>query len=253
MLVRADGLHIRYQTDLAVNRKDGSVLVRIPAGEFEMGDGKYANCPMHKVRLSEYWMGVYCVTNRQYGRFVSETSHRAPEGENYGTPVWKGGRCPEEKQEHPVVNVDWEDASAYAEWAGLRLPTEAQWEKGSRGPLGLLYPWGDEWDETRCRNRSNHESEETSPAWAYAKGVSGSGTYGQSGNVREWCRDWYEAGYYGKGPSEDPEGPEGGSVRVNRGGSWWDDDPSYFRGAIRLRYAAGPRYDIQGFRLVRTA
>jgi formylglycine-generating enzyme required for sulfatase activity len=254
VLVRVDGPRLSFAHDLAVNCKDGSVLVRIPAGEFEMGDGNDTACPKHKVRMSEYWMGVYCVTNRQYGRFVEETGHRVPETAEYGTPVWMGGRCPEEKQEHPVVYVDWEDASAYAAWSGLVLPTEAQWEKAVRGPLGLLYPWGGEWDGTRCRHHKNRESETTSPVGAYAKGVSGYGTSGQSGNVWEWCRDWYEGGYYGKGPSVDPAGPESGSVRVIRGGGWGNVDTSDFRGAYRFGYApAARRRDFLGFRVVRTA
>jgi formylglycine-generating enzyme required for sulfatase activity len=236
---------------LSVNRKDGSILVRVPAGEFEMGDGKYTNCPKHKVRLSEYWMGVYCVTNLQYGRFVEETGHRVPETADYGTPVWMGGCCPEEKREHPVVCVDWEDASAYAKWAGMKLPTEAQWEKAARGPLGLVYPWGDEWDGARCRHDGNRASETTNLVGAYANGVSGFGTYGQSGNVYEWCRDWYEEGYDGKGPAADPVGPEGGSIRVARGGGWENEIPLSVRGAYRDGYTPGHRFDGLGFRLVR--
>jgi len=216
---------------LAVNRKDGSVLVRVPAGEFEMGEGQGA----HKVRLSEYWIGVYCVTNRQYGRFVKETGHRPPEEADFGTPIWKGGRCPEERLDHPVVCVSWEDAKSYADWAGLSLATEAQWERGARGPLGLLYPWGDGWDADRARHAGNRGGEETCAAWKFPKGASGFGTYQQSGNVWEWCADRHDYGY------------------VVRGGCWWYDAPSTLRAAYRLRVDPADRGGDLGFRLARTA
>ena len=238
---------------LVQNEADGSILVQIPAGEFEMGDGQETNCPKHRVHLDAYWIGVYCVTNRQYSRFVKATKHRAPDKADYGTPIWQNGRCPEGKLDHPVVCVSWDDASAYAKWSGLELPTEAQWEKAARGPKGLLYPWGNEWDAGKCRNDKNKGSEETCPVWGYPAGVSGYGTYNQSGNVWEWCRDWYDEKYYGKSPARNPGGPEGGSARVLRGGGWRSDDASGFRGASRVYDAPAGRGDLQGFRLVRTA
>jgi formylglycine-generating enzyme required for sulfatase activity len=236
-----------------VNRKDGSILVRIPAGEFEMGDGKDYTCPKHRIELSEYWIGVYCVTNRQYGKFVAETKHRAPEGADYGTAIWKNGQCPAEKLDHPVTDVSWDDAGAYAKWAGLSLPTEAQWEKAARGPKGLVYPWGDEWDKDKCRNSANKGNDTTATVWEYPNGTGGYGTMQQSGNVWEWCADWYEADYYGKSPAKDPEGPNGGSDRVIRGGDWNGDDASIFRGANRGYRGPAHRNDFRGFRLVRNS
>ena len=233
---------------LAVNPKDGSSMVRIPAGEFEMGDGKDTDCPKHKIELSEYWIGVYCVTNQQYGRFVSETKHSAPEKAIRGTPIWKNGQCPAEKLDHPVVCVSWDDCVAYANWAGLSLPTEAQWEKAARGPEGFIYPWGDEWDQNKCRNDKNKGSGETAPAWNYPNGTSGYGTFQQAGNVREWCADWYEDSYYSKSPAKDPTGPNGGSGRVDRGGSWLSS--AYVcRSANRSGSAPGIRDGDLGFRV----
>ena len=243
---------------LVVNVKDGSVLVYVPGGEFEMGDGKEGNCPKHGVYLDGYWIGVYCVTNGQYGRFVGETGHRAPDQANGGTPVWKGGRCPEEKLGHPVVCVSREDAMAYAKWAGCGLPSEAQWEKAARGPGGLIYPWGNEWDADKCRNSGNKGNGETSEVWGYGAGVSGYGTYQQSGNVWEWCGDWHEEGYYGKSAKKNPVGPASGSYRVRRGCSWGSGDASPFRGPPfrgAYRDSAGPsrRNGSLGFRLARIA
>ncbi len=234
---------LELQHQLAVNAKDGSVLVRVPGGEYEMGDGKDTDCPAHKVYVGEYWIGVYCVSNGQYGRFVRETKHREPDNK-----IWKEGG----KQEHPVVNVSWDDAVAYGKWAGLELPSEAQWEKAARGPLGLIYPWGGEWEDgKKCRNDKNKGNEQTAVVSGYANGVSGYGTYQQSGNVWEWCADWYDKEYYKKSPARDPNGPETGSNRVNRGGSWGNDDASTLRG--RARYHCRPRGPPRhmGFRLVR--
>ena len=236
---------------LAVNTRDGSVMVYIPEGEFEMGDGKTSNCPRHRVYVSAYWIGVYCVTNAQYLTFVEATGHRAPDRADAGNPVWKGRHFPQEKAGHPVVCVSWADAVAYAQWAGCELPSEAQWEKAARGPRGLIYPWGNDWDASRCRHDKNRGSEQTCPVDGYPDGVSGYGTYNQSGNVWEWCADWYDSGYCS--PGRDPRGPEGGSDRSRRGGSWGIVDPEGFRGASR--YGSDPDYrgGYRGFRLVRPA
>ncbi|WP_295590242.1 SUMF1/EgtB/PvdO family nonheme iron enzyme [uncultured Lamprocystis sp.] len=243
----------RIEHPLAVNARDGSVMVHVPAGEFEMGDGQGDNCPKHRVFVSAYWMGVYAVTNAQYLKFVEATGHRAPDKADYGQAIWTGRGFPKDKADHPVVCVAWDDAVAYVQWAGCELPTEAQWEKAARGPAGLIYPWGNDWDASRCRHDKNKGSETTCPVSGYPGGVSGYGTYNQSGNVWEWCADWYENGYYGKSPVRDPRGPEGGSSRVRRGGGWWGGDPVSFRGAIRYWYDPGYRGVGLGFRLVRPA
>ncbi len=234
----------RIEHPLAVNARDGSVMVYVPEGEFEMGDGKESNCPRHRVYVSAYWIGVYCVTNAQYLTFVEATGHRAPSNSVHRQPG---------QATHPVTDVSWDDAVAYARWAGCELPSEAQWEKAARGPRGLIYPWGNDWDGARCRNNTNKGSETTSTVHGYPGGVSGYGTYGQSGNVWEWCADWYDGGYYTRSPARDPGGPEGGSIRSFRGGSWWIDAPGGFRGARRGWFDPGRRSDDRGFRLVRPA
>ena len=245
----------RVEHPLAVNAKDGSVLVFIPAGEFEMGDGQREDCPNHQVELSGYWIGVYAVTNAQYLEFVEATGHRVPvpDTAHSGDAVWKDRSFPPAKADHPVVFVSWEDSLAYAKWAGCELASEAQWEKACRGPLGLFYPWGKEWDASKCRNRGNQDDEQTSAVYGYPRGVSGYGTYNQSGNVFEWCADWREEKYYGKSPAKDPKGPEGDVFRVFRGGYWRTNEPAAFRGAERGGLLPWIRTDYIGLRLVRRA
>lgn len=229
----------RASSPLIVNDKDGSLLVWIPPGEFEMGDGKGSDCPKHRVFLDGYYLGVYCITNRQYKKFVEETSHRPPDN-----TIWKN----EEKADHPVVNVSWDDAVAYCFWAGLQLPTEAQWEKGARGPGGLIYPWGNKWDVEKCRNDKNKGKETTCRVFDCSAGVSGYGIYNLSGNVWEWCRDWYGKDYYGVSPRENPVGPASGSGRIYRGGAWYNFVAGNFRAAYRNINDPSYRHDFCGFR-----
>jgi formylglycine-generating enzyme required for sulfatase activity len=236
------------QHPLIINQKDTSLLVWIPPGEFEMGDGKDNDCPRHRVHLDGYYIGVYCVTNRQYKVFVDETGHRPPDKTDYGTPIWKGKSYPTEYADHPVVCVSWEDATAYCAWAGLQLPTEAQWENSARGPSGFIYPWGSAWDETRCRSHKNKATQTTCRVYDYPEGISGYGTYNQSGNVWEWCQDWYGPDHYNTSPRENPAGPSTGSYRVCRGGSWNCVIADGFRAADRYNRDPAIRYDYFGFR-----
>jgi len=241
---------------IVTNERDSSVLVYVPAGEFEMGDGKESDCPPHTVELPAYWIGVYTVSNAQYLRFVEATGHRAPNNADYGgQSVWRGKWFPPEKADHPVVCVSWEDAQMYACWAGCELASEAQWEKTCRGPLGLAYPWGRDWhwDGRRCRWGKKRGGETTARVYDYPGGVSENGTYNHSGNVWEWCADWYGEDYYKESPRHDPKGPPGGSKRVYRGGGWGSVDPASFRGAYRGKYLPDSRRDSRGLRLVRAA
>ncbi|AUB81685.1 formylglycine-generating enzyme family protein [Candidatus Thiodictyon syntrophicum] len=245
---------------LAVNQRDGSILVYVPEGEFEMGDdqdsggGVGSGCPKHRVYLSDFWIGVYPVTNVQYLRFVEATGHRAPDRTDRGDPIWVGRSFPAAKADHPVVGISWDDAQAYAKWAGCELPTEAQWEKAARGREGLIYPWGRDWDANKCRHLQNKGGETTCQAYDHPGGVSSYGTYNQSGNIWEWCADWREDGYYGNSPERDPTGPETGSVRVIRGGSFEHLDELDFRGATRFgQCQSDGRVFSLGFRIAKSA
>jgi len=167
---QAPGRYV-MERPLAVNRQDGSILVYVPEGELEMGDAQDDDCPRHRIALPAYWIGVYCVTNAQYLRFVEATGHRVPDRATGGKPVWTGRSFPREQAEHPVVCVSWDDAQAYAHWAGCELPTEAQWERAARGPQGLLYPWGNTWDESRCRHDGNRGWEPSCAVHGYPGAV----------------------------------------------------------------------------------
>lgn len=196
----------------------GIEMVTIPAGEFLNGDKK------ERVHLPEYRLARTPVTNAQYRAFVEATGQRAPDH-------WGGGRIPEGKEDHPVVEVSWEDAQAFCRWAGCRLPAEREWEKGARGTDGREYPWGDKWEEGRC-NSVEAGIRGTTPVGRYPEGASPYGLLDMAGNVWEWCEDWYDADR---------------NFKVLRGGSW-GDLWHYVRAANRLYYYPGNRLNIFGFR-----
>lgn len=234
-------LHNKFHNRIIINLKDGSVLLYIPEGEFEMGDGHGADCKKHTVYLSAYWIGMYPVTNAQYLKFLEESGHRVPE---------KGHYNEEEFAHHPVTNISWNDASTYAYWAGCELPTEAQWEKAARGPEGFIYPWGQDWDPTKCQH-DNSLNEGTCSVYEYPYGVSSYGTYNQSGNIWEWCVDFYDSNYYRNSPKHNPRGA-GNEYRVNRGGSWWNGGATYFIATNRNKNDPKYHADNLGFRLIKT-
>ena len=157
--------------------------------------------------------------------------------------------APNGPDDHPVVNVIWDDAIAYADWLGGTLPTGAQWEFAARGRDGRKYPWGDE--DVTCERANYAECERTAVAVkSYEAGATPEGIYDLAGNVWEWCLDWY-APYESTGQT-DPTGPAESSVsrpaRVLRGGSF-SFNPWYLRAAFRYDHDPGGRYDYVGFRV----
>jgi len=219
-----------------VNAKDGSVLVCVPAGSFRMGskDGGSSGKPVHAVTLSEYWIGKYEVTNAQFKRFMSETGYDAGNDWREKASEW-GARA-------PVVSVSWNDAQAYCRWAGLRLPTEAEWEKAARGTDGRKYPWGNEGPENRAwyDNNSGGRAHDVGSALL---GVSPYGCLDMAGNVDEWCQDWYDR-YPGNTEMNNNYGTK---YRILRGGSWLNSDGE-LRCAIRGRLDPDGRFSNVGFR-----
>ena len=222
-----------------INPKDGAEMVLVPAGEFLMGSSEeeitaflkanpsykrewYANeMPQRKVELDAYYMYKTEVTVAQYRKFCEATKRKMPID-----PDWKG------QDTHPIVSVTWSDAKAYADWAGVKLPTEAQWEKAARGTEGRIYPWGNKWDSAKCVNYVNSKNG-TKPVGSILAGASPYGCLDMAGNSWEWCADWYNLDYYKTAPVKNPIGPDTGTARVLRGGSWNYNDNGY-RGAFRF-------------------
>jgi len=228
-----------YPDKSTVNPKDGAEMVWVPPGSFMMGseDGESDEKPVHQVTLDGYWLYRTEVTNGQFGRFA-QSSGRQIEGD------WKGYTARGEN--HPVVCVTWNDAKAYAEWAGVALPTEAQWEYGARGPEARKYPWGNEWDAKKCCNAESkgQGNPPTFPVGSFPTDVSWCGALDLAGNVWEWCADWY--GPYEAAAARNPPGSNTGSARLLRGGSWAHVRDC--RSASRFRYGPGGGDFGNGFR-----
>lgn len=224
-----------------INPLDGAEMIYIPEGEFTMGsdDGQKDERPVHKVDLDGYWIYKYEVTVGQYRKFCSKTGRSMPEPPHWG---WN--------ENHPIVNVRWHDAMAYAKWAGGSLPTEAQWEKAARGTDGRKYPWGNDWDSGKCNCLG--EIGKTTAAGHYASVLSPYGCHDMAGNVWEWCADWYDEGYYRHSSKRNPDGPKSGVFRVLRGGAWNYDGSDYrCANRNRLEPAHGSWfYPNLGFRVV---
>lgn len=238
------------------NPKDGANMILIPAGESLMGspagEGSDDEHPQHRVSLDAFYIYKYQVTNGQFARFVKETGYKAAGNwKEYA----KSGR-----ETHPVVNVSWNDASAYCRWAGGRLPTEAQWEKAARGTDGRDYPWGNARDGNRCNCYNGPKvsgmadiagGRGTAPVGSFPSGVSPYGVHDMAGNVWEWCSDWYDGSYYQSSPSKNPEGPGSGSSRIIRGGSWAYGNTDNIRCAFRGGRAQDNWDGYLGFRVCR--
>jgi sulfatase modifying factor 1 len=194
-----------------------SSLILVPAGWFLMGSetGQENERPVHRVWVDAFEFGVYQVTNTEFGRYLVATG--APEPPQFRDPLFS-------HPEQPVVSVSWFEAVAYCEWLTrctgrqYRLPTEAEWERAARGGVdGKQYTWGDEPPQSlpdyEKRWRTGPE-----PVGRYAP--NGYGLCDIGDNVHEWCSDWFDADYYAVSPERNPRGPETGTRRASRGGSW---------------------------------
>jgi formylglycine-generating enzyme required for sulfatase activity len=260
-------------------RAGGPLMVYVPAGEFEMGstgdevDNALVLCqeygsgcdramferelPVHTVALDGFWIDRTEVTNAQYAQCVAAGGCDAP-ARGYTSPSANYGDSA--YADHPVVILDWHQATAYCAWAGARLPTEAEWEYAARGPEGRRYPWGDEFDGTRLNfcdvNCGTSRAErlfddgyvDTAPVGSYPDGVSWCGALDLAGNVWEWTADWY--GDYLSSPQVNPRGASSGDYRVLRGGSW-QDISVFMRCAYRGWDLPFMQIDSHGFRCAR--
>ena len=242
--------------------------VRIEAGKFLMGSQKKDRSkpnydsdtyeenesPVHEVELRAFEIGRYPVTVEEYRQFV--------EDDGYLKELWwsAGGfgkrKEPDSWEEQlqypnrPVVNVNWYDAAAYCAWRGLRLPTEAEWERAARGRDGRKYPWGKEKPDVERANYDECSIGHATPVGMFPGGATPDGIDDLAGNVWEWVGDWYGEDYYGKSPAANPEGPVSGKMRVLRGGGWGLDSWN-LRAALRIRDVPENGDYYIGFRCVR--
>ena len=236
---------------------DGMTMVYVPGGTFEMGGGGGRENRAHSVTLDSYWIDQTEVTNSHFQSCAEAGVCRPPTTCSWGDPTYADPSY----ADHPVICVSWQEAVEYCEWAGGRLPTEAEWEYAARGPQGLAYPWGNTFDGTRlnsCDINCPHTDDRnpdyddgypmTSPVGSFPEGVSWCEALDMSGNVWEWVADWH--GAYPSQPQINPTGPASGHERLIRGGSWYEGDPGWLRTDERHPY--DPRADIYliGFRCI---
>ncbi len=268
---------------------DGAEMAFVPGGEFLMGkdDGHPADAPAHRVVLSPVFVDRHEVTNARFARFVEATGYRT-DAEKVGAAQvrfgydwrevrgadWRHPRGPdsgiEGGWELPVVQVSWNDARAYARWAGKRLPREAEMERWlRRGVEGAPFPWGD--GEIPPEGFANYPDRSYIPLAAeegllpvlpeWDDGFPGPAPVGSlspdpfglhdvSGNVWEWCEDRMDAGFYARSPERDPVNDDRGGMRVIRGGSWADDNVSNLACTYRNRLPASSGAPWVGFRCV---
>lgn len=275
---------------MSSHRQPQGEFVDIPAGSFAMGDHQGTGypadgeTPVHEVHLDAFWIGATTVTNAQFSAFVEETGY-ATTAEHHGVsavfyaafqgqrsdilrqvpgvPWWLAVRGADwrrphgpgssiaGKADHPVVHVSWYDAMAYCSWAGVRLPTEAEWEYAARGGLqGKKYAWGDDltpggvWNCNIWQGRFPHDNTAedgyltTAPVKTYQP--NGYGLWQVAGNVWEWCQDWFDSDYYSNSKTHRPHGPRTGDRRVMRGGSYLCHDSYCNRYRVSARNSNTP-------------
>ncbi|MDP1946381.1 MAG: formylglycine-generating enzyme family protein [Nitrospirota bacterium] len=235
---------------------DGAPMILIPAGPFMMGSngGLPNERPEHTVTLDSYYVDQYEVTLSLYRNFLESTKQESPSTWDDEVATTVGDR--------PATGMKWQSALAYCQWAGRRLPTEAEWEKAARGTDGRRYPWGDmqPFVDIANYNRGMWVNEAITLV-AVTSGLEGMsvrhglkeggkspfGLFHMAGNAAEWVADWYGRDYYQKSPEQNPGGPATGEKRVIRGGSW-ADLPAALR--VTARFSAEADYEDRtiGFR-----
>ena len=254
---------IKEQTEQKYARKPGEVdaaqaakseMVAVPAGAFKMGCNEAVDnrCtkdekPYHDVHLDAFRIDKYEVTVAQYKACVAADVCSAPQT-GAGCNWDRSGR-----ENHPVNCVDWDMANSFCEWAGKRLPTEAEWEKAARGKDGRKYPWGNQ--EAGCRyavmssmGKDGCGKDRTWPVCSKKAGNSPYGACDMAGNVWEWVADWYRWDYYSKSPAKNPTGPSGGARHVQHGGAWLKSKPKDLRVSNRNELQPAMWGSVIGFR-----
>lgn len=286
---KSDPVRTPFRTTGRTNPQEDMILIK--GGKFLMGTQEKAGFaedgegPIRNIKVNSFYIDPHTVTNASFARFVEETGYRT-EAEQYGwsfvfyklvsettakkvkqkvaqTPWWlvvEGATWdqPEgpdsniaDRMDHPVIHVSWNDVMAYCEWAGKRLPTEAEWEFAARGGLvQKTYPWGDELTpegKHQCNiwqgdfPKENTEEDGyvgTAPAASFPP--NGYGLYNMAGNVWEWCSDWFATNIHKRGGKDNPTGAETGTNKVMRGGSYLCHDSYCNRYRVAARTANSP-------------
>lgn len=264
-----------FPAETQIRSADGMRMVYVPGGTFQMGSTEteiteaialcqehYTICnrwfyeregPQHPVSLAGFWFDQNEVSNAQYSICVEAGVCGEPSTCKKGEATFGGPA----KASHPVVCVDWEEAQVYCQWAGGRLPTEAEWEYAFRGEEGLIYPWGDAFDGTNLNycdencdqshadDRFDDGYVRTAPVGSYPQGASWCGALNLGGNVSEWVADWF--GDYAPEETSNPSGPSTGDEKMVKGCSWYFH-PAYCRGTFRASVDPRTRFDYLGFR-----
>ena len=271
--------HCSREPDPSITAKDGSEMLLIKAGTFSMGGmeedlenfprKEYLNYlaerPRHTVSISAFYMDKFEITQAQYTRFlnhIEQTGDRSmdhPEQPDNLDHLQRYINSEMTAPQQPVVGINWYDAYAYCNWAGKRLPTEAEWEYAARGPGDTYrkYPWGNEAPNEGGISRANIRSTQSpepdghryaAPVGSYPDGASPFGIMDMAGNAEEWVHDWLNFQYYEKTEgAKDPQGPLGGNNKVIKGGSY-GSDPYHVRIATRLYGARHPKTELLGIR-----
>lgn len=254
--------------DSLIRPEDGMVMMYVPQGPFTMGiaaDEAMTECikfreecdlswfadqgPPHLVDLNAYWMDQTEVTNAMYALCVNAGVCSPPRqnGSNRVEDYYEN----EQYADYPVVFITWKQADAYCEWAGARLPTEAEWEKAARGADGRLYPWGNSAPACSLTNFNpfieDTCKDDTSAVRDYPGGQSPYQIFNLAGNVAEWVMDWYDPNYYSNSPASNPQGPSDGFTKILRGGSWFYDE-EFARSTYRYKQDPRYYYSFTGFR-----